>query len=79
MDYQYLGDKMATEKVHKLGGMGVGCICNDPNCKKWKDAFPKPGTEKRCKNCWTLLSKRENEDGTTVDWCINCAQAELSF
>ena len=28
--------------------------------------------EKRCKNCWRLLSYYENETGVSSLWCMHC-------
>lgn len=57
---------------HRLNDMGNGCTCGKYGCKKWKEWFPEPGNEKRCKRCWTLASLFETEAGGFVDWCINC-------
>lgn len=28
--------------------------------------------ERRCPNCWRILSLLETSSGTTVEWCSNC-------
>lgn len=28
--------------------------------------------EKRCKNCWRLLTQLEGPDGIIKLWCLNC-------